>query len=82
GDVEQVLGAFRANSKPALLALDALDRRLSKRDSYVIIAYDELDTLARNDADLTRLAVRGLVALWAGHSRRWQRLRGKILSLF
>ncbi len=78
GDVGAVLGAFRTNAKPALLALDALDQRLLSEDRHVIVAYDELDMLARNDANLTRLAVRGLVALWAGHSRRWKRLRGKI----
>jgi hypothetical protein len=78
GDIGAVLDAFQANAKAALLALDALDQRLSREDRYVIVAYDELDTLARNDADLTRLAVRGLVALWSGHSRRWKRLRGKI----
>ncbi|MBI2528541.1 MAG: hypothetical protein HYV93_21470 [Candidatus Rokubacteria bacterium] len=78
GDVEQVLSAFRANAKAALLALDALDERLRSEGRYSIVAYDELDTLARNDADLTRVAVRGLVALWAGHARRWKRLRGKI----
>lgn len=64
GDVEQVLAAFRANAKAALLALDALDQRLLNEGRHIIVAYDELDTLARNDADLTRLAVRGLVALW------------------
>lgn len=78
GDVEAVLGAFQANAKEALLALDRLDRRLTTEDRHVIVAYDELDLLARGDAELTRAAVRGLVALWASHSRRWQRLRGKI----
>jgi hypothetical protein len=78
GDVEAVLEAFRARAKSALLALDALDQRLVGESRYLIVAYDELDTLARNDSDLTHLAVRGLVALWAGHSRRWKRLRGKI----
>jgi hypothetical protein len=78
GDVGRVLDEFRTNAKAALLALDSFDHRLVEKDRHVIVAYDELDTLARNDADLTRLAVRGLVALWAGHSRRWRRLRGKI----
>lgn len=78
GDVDRVLDAFRANAKGALLSLDSLDHRLVSEDRYVTVAYDELDTLARNDAELTLLAVRGLVALWAGHSRRWKRLRGKI----
>lgn len=78
GDVDRVLDAFRANAKAALLALDSLDRHLIGENRYVFVAYDELDTLARNDAEITQRAVRGLVALWAGHSRRWKRLRGKI----
>ena len=78
GDLEGVLAAYRGNTKTALLALDALDGRLDREDRFVFVGYDELDTLARNDPDLTRVAVRGLVALWAGHSRRWKRVRGKI----
>ncbi|MHB1774304.1 MAG: hypothetical protein ACYCST_21760 [Acidimicrobiales bacterium] len=78
GDVAQVLAAYRKNVTPALLALDALDARLAEERRFVFVGYDELDTLARNDPETTQLIVRGLVALWAGHSRRWQRLRGKI----
>lgn len=78
GDIEAVLGAYRENARVALLALDALDERLEREDRYFFVSYDELDQLARNDPYLTQSAVRGLVALWASHSRRWARLRGKI----
>jgi len=78
GDVGAVVSAFRAKATEALLALDALDKRLESDGRFVIVAYDELDTLARNDPGLTQAAVRGLVALWAGHTRRWRRLRGKV----
>ncbi len=78
GDIGAVLGAYRQVTSQALLALDALDERLDREDRYVLVAYDELDTLARDDWARTRMAVRGLVALWATHSRRWRRLRAKI----
>jgi hypothetical protein len=78
GDVAQILDAYHRNVSQALLALDALDARLIKEDRFVFVAYDELDTLARGNPTATRHFVRGVVALWAGHSRRWQRLRGKI----
>lgn len=78
GNVAEVLNAYRQNVTRALLALDALDARLAEANRFVFVGYDELDTLARNDPHATRRIVRGLVALWAGHSRRWQRLRGKI----
>lgn len=78
GDVAAVVAAFRANLTKALLALDALDERLERDGRYIIVAYDELDTLARNLPALTQVAVRGLVALWASHTRRWRRLRGKV----
>jgi len=78
GDIGAVVGAYHQVVTQALLALDALDERLEREGRYVVIAYDELDTLARNDAALTQAAVRGLVALWSSHSRRWKRLRAKI----
>jgi hypothetical protein len=78
GDIGAVVGAYRQVTTQALLALDALDERLEREGRHVFVAYDELDTLARSDAGLTRMAVRGLVALWATHARRWRRLRAKI----
>jgi energy-coupling factor transporter ATP-binding protein EcfA2 len=78
GDVAAVIEAFHQLMAPALLALDRLDQRLVAEDRYLFVAYDELDTLARGDTDITRLAVRGLVGLWATHTRRWRRIRSKI----
>jgi len=78
GDVGSVVKAFGAARKQALLALDSLDQRLVQEDRYLFIAYDELDTIGRGEPDITQKAVRGLVGLWATHTRRWRRIRGKI----
>lgn len=78
GDIESVVNAFRSSMRPALLILDRLDERLSREGRYVFVAYDELDTLARGRWDVVRAATQGLVGLWASHTRRWRRLRGKV----
>jgi len=78
GDIEAILNAFQASMRPAILALDRLDQRLESEDRYLFVAYDELDILARGDSQLVLAAVRGLVGLWATHTRRWRRIRGKI----
>jgi len=78
GDIDAVVAAFKSNMQPALLALDRLDKRLEMEDRYVFVAYDELDTLARANPTTILIAVRGLVALWASHTRRWRRIRGKV----
>jgi len=78
GDVAAVIQAFQQSMRQALLALDGLDQRLSNEDRYLFIAYDELDTLVRGESSITRMAVRGLVGLWATHTRRWRRIRSKI----
>jgi len=78
GDVAAVVQAFQQSMRQALLALDGLDQRLSNEDRYLFIAYDELDTLVRGESSITRMAVRGLVGLWATHTRRWRRIRSKI----
>ncbi len=78
GDIAAVVSSFRQAMTPALAALDDLERRLVHEDRYLIVAYDELDTLARGDPELIRVAVRGLVGLWATHTRRWRRIRSKI----
>ena len=78
GDIAAVVQAFRASMRPALLALDRLDQRLVHEDRYLFVAYDALDGLARGDSEVIRAATQGLVGLWASHTRRWRRLRGKI----
>src|ERR1700688_2606061 len=78
GDIGAVVTAYRNTMQPALLAFDQLDQRLLKENRYLFVAYDELDTLARGDPEIIRAAVRGLVGLWASHTRRWRRIRGKI----
>jgi hypothetical protein len=78
GDIQAVVQAYHQVTTKALLALDALDERLEREGRYIFVAYDELDTLSRSDAEITLRAVRGLVALWATHARRWRRLRAKM----
>lgn len=58
--------------------LDELDDDLVKRNEYIFITYDELDTLGAGDWHLVEAGVRGLVALWAAYARRWQRIRAKV----
>ncbi|WP_437982052.1 hypothetical protein [Sorangium sp. So ce117] len=59
-------------------SLDTLDDKLSKEDKWVFVAYDELDTLVRNDWHALGVLVRGLVSFWASYARRWRRLRPKV----
>ena len=42
------------------------------------MSYDELDILGGYDWDTMVKAIQGLIAFWAGHSRRWTRIRAKI----
>ncbi len=62
----------------SLLALDRLDEELERNDRYIVIAYDELDTLGGSDWNAMGAGVRGLIALWAAYARRWRRIRPKI----
>ena len=78
GDLQGVLGAFRARAEQAMLALDRLERRLKDEGRHVFVAYDELDTLVRSDPERVQEMVGGLVALWSSRARRWERLRAKI----
>jgi hypothetical protein len=78
GDIGGVVNAFQSTMQSSLLALDRLDKRLQQEDRYIFVAYDELDTLARGDSKIILTAVRGLVGLWASHTRRWRRIRGKV----
>ena len=79
GEPGKVYDAFRAYSgNEPLLALDRLDKDLQQKDRYLFIGYDELDTLGANDWQTMSGAIRGLVAFWAGYTRRWRRIRAKI----
>ena len=79
GEPNRVYDSFRAFSgNEPLLALDRLDRNLQRKDHYLFIGYDELDTLGANDWQTMSGAIRGLVAFWAGYTRRWQRIRAKV----
>jgi hypothetical protein len=78
GDPHACHAAFSECSTAALLALDRLDQQLQQRDEWIFVAYDELDTLVRFDWIAMGVLIRGLVAFWTSHARRWRRLRAKI----
>lgn len=60
------------------VALDKLDKRLQEEDRWIFVLYDELDTLYYSDWSVMGELIRGLVAFWSHHSRRWLRIRPKI----
>ncbi len=74
----QVHSAFRAANEAPLLALDELDVRLERDESYLYVAYDELDVLGGADWDAMASGIMGLVAFWATYARRWRRIRPKV----
>jgi hypothetical protein len=78
GDPDLVLETFNKLGNKPLLALDSLDQKLEKGNSWVFIGYDELDTLCGYDWEAMTKAVRGLIAFWSSYTRRWQRIRAKI----
>lgn len=73
-----VHAAFAALNEAPLLALDRLDERLERQDAWVFVAYDELDTLGSDDWAAMTAGISGLVAFWAGYTRRWKRIRAKL----
>lgn len=72
------MDAYKACSLDVTAALDELDRRLLDENGWIFIAYDELDTLVRNDWSALGILVRGLVSFWATYARRWRRIRPKV----
>lgn len=78
GDPERCYTAFQRAGVHVLLALDNLDKTLMERDQWLFVAYDELDTILFADWQAMGAIIRGLISFWAGHSRRWQRIRAKI----
>jgi len=78
GAPQKVLEAFDAAEDAPLLALDRLDQRLEAEDRWIFAGYDELDTLGGYDWRAMRQALLGLIGFWAGYTRRWRRLRGKL----
>lgn len=78
GAAGEVYNAWAAAGDAPLLALDDLDERLERKDRYLFVAYDELDTLGGADWELMAAGVRGLVAFWAAYARRWRRIRPKV----
>lgn len=77
-DTDAILQTFDQLANKPLIALDNLDQKLLKEDSWIFIGYDELDTLGGADWDAMTGAVRGLISFWSNYSRRWRRIRSKI----
>lgn len=78
GDAEACFAAFKKAGVSVLLALDRLDRELEQKRQWLLIAYDELDTIVLSDWHIMGVIIRGLVSFWASYARRWKRIRGKI----
>jgi hypothetical protein len=78
GAVQENHRAFQQAGEEPVLALDRLDQSLERKDKFVFITYDELDTLGADDWEVTAKSIQGLVAFWAAYARRWRRIRAKI----
>lgn len=77
-DIVSIYRAFRALGAAPIVVLDELDRRLEIRGEHLFVTYDELDTLGNGEWTAIEAGIRGLVALWAAYTRRWQNLRAKL----
>ncbi|XXY53415.1 hypothetical protein WME91_19990 [Sorangium sp. So ce269] len=77
-EVEERHADFLSARNAPLVALDNLDKRLVAEDRWIFVMYDELDTLSYSESWVMGALIRGLVAFWANHSRRWSRIRPKI----
>jgi hypothetical protein len=74
----EILAGYRKVATEVTSELDSLDAKLNITDSWIFVAYDELDVLAPQDWNGMRFALRGLVSFWASYARRWRRLRPKV----
>ncbi len=77
-DLNAVIQQTKEYEGRILAAIDELDKRLSEKDSYVAVVYDDLDRVSPGDWETVRATLQGLIQLWAVYSRRWQRIRCKI----
>lgn len=77
-ELPSLVSAFEAHHVSYIGALDKLDAELESKNSWVFVAYDELDTVVLDDWKALGKIVRGLVSMWAAYARRWRRIRPKI----
>ena len=77
-DPGPIMEAFAALGQKPLLALDRLDAELERRNKWLFLGYDELDTLGSFDWRGGLRATGGLLRFWSAYARRWRRLRAKI----
>lgn len=59
-------------------ALDALEKSLEQRKTYLFAAYDHLDRIGGFDSEIRRRSASTLLALWLSLSNRYRFLRAKI----
>ncbi len=77
-EVGDILHAYETLEVSPTGALDELEGKLKRKNRWVFVGYDELDTLGGFDWDLMARMVRGLIGFWSDYSRRWERIRAKI----
>jgi len=77
-EAERFLATCKDHGQEFVALIDALDAHLQERNRWLVIAYDELDTVVLDDWEALGTIIRGLVTMWASYARRWQRVRPKI----
>jgi energy-coupling factor transporter ATP-binding protein EcfA2 len=77
-DIAGIHQAFQKLGPTPIVVLDSLDQRLESAGEHLFVTYDELDTLGLGEWSAIETGIRGLVALWAAYTRRWQHLRAKL----
>ena len=78
GDVDRIVQDFQGLLNEPVNALDLLDRKLEAEDRWIIVSYDELDTIGGTDWHAMVLFIHALISFWAENARRWRRIRPKI----
>jgi hypothetical protein len=73
-----VYEVFQKLGAATIAALDKFDETLERNGQHLFVTYDELDTLGHGEWDLIEAGIKGLIALWAAYTRRWQNLRAKL----
>ena len=80
-DLAAVFAQFHQKQGILFAAIDELDARLRKTDSYLFITYDDLDRVSPGDWQALEVILQGLVQFWAAYGRRWRRVRPKLFLL-
>lgn len=78
GNTTGIVSTYGAMAEASVVILDRLDERLERKQQWLFVGYDELDTLGGRDWGTMQRGTQGLVSYWAVHSRRWRRIRPKL----